>query len=100
MRLSVPPAIAEGVRLPYAVAGAPPGATVVIQRLERGGWRTVAVRPRGRLATPFAKRRWRLRAGVAGTGESAAVRVTVRPVTLGAVGDVNLGDGPGQVMAA
>jgi poly-gamma-glutamate synthesis protein (capsule biosynthesis protein) len=99
-RLAVPRAIAEGVRLPYAVAGAPAGAAVAVQRLERGGWKTVAVRARGRLRTPFSARRWRVRAVVAGVGVSPAVRVVVRPVTLAAVGDVNLGDGPGQVMAA
>src|SRR4051812_49685526 len=99
LRLSVPPAIAEGLRLPYSVSGAPAAAPVAIQRLQRGRWQTVAVRPRGRLRTPFGARRWRLRA-VAGAEASAGVRVVVRPVTLAAVGDVNLGDGPAQVIAA
>jgi capsule synthesis protein PGA_cap len=57
----------------------------------RAALRTGAARP-GRL---------RYRAALAGGGSvSPALRVRLRYVTLRAVGDINLGDGPGAVMAA
>jgi poly-gamma-glutamate capsule biosynthesis protein CapA/YwtB (metallophosphatase superfamily) len=41
-----------------------------------------------------------VRARVPGAGASAPVTVTVRPLRLAAVGDINLGDGPGDAIAA
>ncbi len=109
LRLSAPAQRAAGLRLPLRVSGAPPGARVVIERRAAGAWHPVRAliagrhgRARAALRTrPRPARRLRYRAALAdGTAVSPAVGVTLRYVTLRAVGDINLGDGPGEVMAA
>ena len=109
LRLSAPAERAAGLRLPLAVSGAPPGARVVVERRAGSAWRPVSAlfagrhgRARASLRTrPQPARHLRYRAALAdGTAVSPAARVTLRYVTLRAVGDINLGDGPGDVMAA
>ena len=98
---------AAGVPLPVSVIGAAPGVEVRIERRTRNGWRRVAAATAdatgaaaATVQTPRVARRWRLRARAADGTLSAARRVQIRPVTLTSVGDINLGDGPGAVMAA
>lgn len=104
--LSAPSVRARGVAIPVNGRGAPAGVAVQIQRIGRRGWRTVArVRSNGdgRYAARVPQRplaaRIRLRAVPAGAQPTKSVRVRTRAVTLASVGDVNLGDGPGEVMA-
>lgn len=73
--------------------------------LRRGGdWRPVGVRavgtrrPVARLRAPSRAGILRIRARGADGAVTRIRRVTVRPLTLAAVGDVNLGDGPGAMM--
>jgi poly-gamma-glutamate capsule biosynthesis protein CapA/YwtB (metallophosphatase superfamily) len=82
------------------------GEEVALQRRDAGGWRTVARAPAGedgsvalRDPAPGRARRLQYRA-VSGDAASAPVVVRTRLVTLAAVGDVNLGDGPGAAIAA
>jgi hypothetical protein len=104
MTLSVPPERAAGLALPVTVAAAPAGQPVTIERRTARGWhalRTLRADTQTiALKTPFTTTRWRLRARSADGTTSAAVPVTIRPVTLDAVGDINLGDGPGGQIAA
>lgn len=51
------------------------------------------------LRAPGQARTWKLRARGADGVATRAVSVRVRPLTLAAVGDVNLGDGPGAAIA-
>jgi hypothetical protein len=109
LHISAPAERAAGLRLPLTVSGAPAGARIVVQRRVGDQWLPVRElfaggRGRARLSLrtsvrPF--RRLRFRAALKdGSAVSPAVRVTLRELTLRAVGDINLGDGPGQVMAA
>ena len=99
---------ATGVALPLTVTGAPAGAPLTIERrTRRGRWIPVADATADaagvaalRLRTPLVARRWRLRARGDDGSRSAPTRTDIRPVTLTSVGDINLGDGPGAVMAA
>jgi poly-gamma-glutamate capsule biosynthesis protein CapA/YwtB (metallophosphatase superfamily) len=109
LRLSAPAEHAAGVRLPLAVSGAPAGAHVALERRDAPGWRVLTAlvadahgAASASLRTRVAPaRRLRFRAALAdGTTVSPAVAVRLRYVTLRAVGDINLGDGPGKVMAA
>jgi Bacterial capsule synthesis protein PGA_cap len=108
--LGAPRLVATGV--PIVTRGtAPPRSRVVLERLRRGAWRAVrsgraGARGRFRLAyrTRPADRRLRLRATAQAPGAppatSRSVVVRTRDVTLAAVGDVNLGDGPAAQMRA
>src|SRR3954454_23746282 len=106
VRVSAPRARASGVPLPLTITGAPPRTPVVVERRTSAGWIGVKAvdsnasgRASVRLHTPARTRRWRLRVRAADQ-RSAAIGVSIRPVTLTSVGDINLGDGPGDVMAA
>lgn len=104
--LRAPRTIATGTG--FELTGrAGPRSRVVVQVRVAGRWRPLtAVRadPRGRFAKavrPQAARpgyRLRLRARDGRTSREIVVRA--RDVTLAAVGDVNLGDGPGEAIAA
>jgi poly-gamma-glutamate capsule biosynthesis protein CapA/YwtB (metallophosphatase superfamily) len=97
---------ARGAPIEVKGRGAAPGARVEIEtRLRDGRWaRLGAARAdsRGRFARELrpkkARRRLRLRATASGA-ISNSVRIRTRPVVLAAVGDINLGNGPGAVMA-
>ena len=96
--------LATGVAIPVHGSGAAPGARVRVEVRLRGRWRRLAsarADASGRFARRVRPRRIRgryvLRA-VAGAAVSRSARVRARPVLLAAVGDVNLGDGPGGLI--
>jgi hypothetical protein len=106
LELRAPRTVASGVAIPLRGAGAVAGDRLTIEISRLGRWRPVAsaradaagrfrraVRPRK------VRRRYELRAVSAGGVASAPVTVRSRAVLLAAVGDVNLGNGPGVVMA-
>jgi poly-gamma-glutamate synthesis protein (capsule biosynthesis protein) len=106
LRLRAPRAAATGIRVLLAASGAPAGRRVLVERLSRGRWRRVRTARAGRkgrlrfsLRTAYRPQAYviRLRSGRA---HSNGVRIRTRQVTLASVGDVNLGDGPGQAIAA
>jgi poly-gamma-glutamate synthesis protein (capsule biosynthesis protein) len=85
---------------------AAPGAAVELQRQGASGWRTVArarVHSDGRYRVsaraPLNSQLVSLRTQAA-HGISRPLRIQQRPVTLAAVGDINLADTPGQQIAA
>jgi poly-gamma-glutamate capsule biosynthesis protein CapA/YwtB (metallophosphatase superfamily) len=100
--------VAPGGWIALTGSDAPEGTGLVLEtRAHDGGWRTagrsladedgdfsvegrVLARP-GRLA---------VRARAPGVATSAPVAVTVRPLRLASVGDINLGDTPGAAIAA
>jgi Bacterial capsule synthesis protein PGA_cap len=102
--------VATGVGI--ALRGAAPAhARIAVDRLRRSGWRRVRsarADARGRFRVRYLprppSRRLRLRArvldGLEAGAVSGSVVVRTRDVTLAAVGDINLGDGPGQQIAA
>jgi poly-gamma-glutamate synthesis protein (capsule biosynthesis protein) len=96
-----PDAVAPGGRLRVRVSGLMlPARTEV---LDHGAWRAVGRplrRPRRArvLVMPDVSLVVRLRARGADGRVTAPVRVRVRPLRLAAVGDVNLGDGPGGMI--
>lgn len=104
--LRAPAVRARGVAIPVSGRGAPARVRVAIQRIGRSGWRTVA-RTRSSSTGRYSARvpgrppasRVRLRAVPEGTRPTGSVGVRTRTISLASVGDVNLGDGPGQVMA-
>jgi len=107
VHLRAPSQRAAGVRLPLSLSGAPANATVALERrTSRGRWfgiKAVKTDARGRgrttIGTPVKARSLRLRIR-AGEAHSNVARTQVRLVTLTSVGDINLGDGVGDVMAA
>ncbi len=106
LQLSAPRVAATGTAIEVNGRGALPGERVSIEiRLKDGRWASLAAaraRPNGRFARSVRpkkpRRRIRLRAATA-AGVSPPIRVRTRPVVLASVGDVNLGNGPGAVMA-
>jgi poly-gamma-glutamate capsule biosynthesis protein CapA/YwtB (metallophosphatase superfamily) len=101
-------AVAPGGRVELEGEGARPGTELVLETRQRGrGWRPAGqaradrqghFRIEGRTAARPGK--LELRARAAGGGASAPETVTVRPLRLASVGDVNLGDVPGAAIAA
>jgi poly-gamma-glutamate capsule biosynthesis protein CapA/YwtB (metallophosphatase superfamily) len=100
--------VAPGGWIALAGSDAPAAATVLLEtRGDNGDWRTAArsstddqggFRVEGRvLGHPG---RLDIRARVPGVGASAPLPVTVRPLRLASVGDINLGDVPGEAIAA
>jgi hypothetical protein len=105
-RLSGPRLLALGVPVPLRGEGAPARARVAVDRLRHGVWRQVAAAAAGadgrfrvRVTPRPAGSRMTFRARVAPTSVSRPVAVRARAVRLDAVGDVNLGDGPGEAIA-
>ncbi|HEV2874919.1 MAG TPA: CapA family protein [Thermoleophilaceae bacterium] len=100
--------VAPGGRIELAGAGAPAGADLVLEVRRRAeGWSPVAqgraddegrFLVSGRVAAAPGPTSVRIRA--AGGGVSAPVAVTVRPLRLASVGDINLGDAPGAAIEA
>jgi poly-gamma-glutamate capsule biosynthesis protein CapA/YwtB (metallophosphatase superfamily) len=100
--------VAPGGWIALTGSDAPDSSRLVLEtRTQQGGWRTAGrtstdedggFRVKGRvLARPG---RLALRARVPGVGTSAPLAVTVRPLRLASVGDINLGDAPGAAIAA
>lgn len=105
--IHAPRAVATGTPIPLRGEGARPGETIELERLDAGQWRHVAslaADTRGRFSFTYrsskASRRYVFRARGSIHSEASEARVRSRDVTLTAVGDVNLGDGPAQVMRA
>jgi poly-gamma-glutamate synthesis protein (capsule biosynthesis protein) len=101
-------AVAPGGWMEMTGAGAPADARLVLESRSRGGrWRSAGhatsdddgrFRLRGRvLERPG---RVLLRARAPGVAVAAPVAVDVRPLRLASVGDINLGDAPGEAIAA
>ena len=107
LELSAPRLVAKGAAIDVKGRGAVPGDRVQIQvRLKDGRWaHLAAVKANqsgrfGRAVRPKkARRRFVLRATTTAGAISNRVRIRTRPVVLAAVGDINLGNGPGAVMA-
>jgi hypothetical protein len=107
LQLRAPRVLASGLAIPLRGGGAAPGERVRIEARASGRWRRLAAAradARGRFARRVrpdgprpgdSRRRYALRAVAAGGAASPVVTVTARPVLLAAVGDINLGDGPG-----
>jgi poly-gamma-glutamate capsule biosynthesis protein CapA/YwtB (metallophosphatase superfamily) len=100
--------VAPGGWIALTGSDAPERTGLVLEtRAQDGGWRTAGssstdedgdFRVEGRvLARPG---RLAVRARAPGVGTSAPVAVTVRPLRLASVGDINLGDAPGAAIAA
>ncbi len=105
LQLSAPPLVASGVAIPVRGTGAVSGERVLIEARVSGRWRRLAgarADARGRFGRKVRPRRSRgrhlLRAVAASGAVSPSVRVRARSVLLAAVGDVNLGDGPGALI--
>ena len=100
--------VAPGGRLAFAGDGAPGGAELLLEtRTPQGAWHQVGealanddgrFRVQGRVAAGPGRVAARVRA--AGGGTTTPVAVTVRPLRLASVGDINLGDAPGAAIAA
>jgi poly-gamma-glutamate capsule biosynthesis protein CapA/YwtB (metallophosphatase superfamily) len=102
------PAVAPGGWLKVSGQDAPKGAELVLESRSKGGeWRVFGrgeasgdgdFTVQGRvLERPG---RVQLRARAPGVAAAAPAALTVRPLTLASVGDINLGDVPGEAIAA
>jgi poly-gamma-glutamate capsule biosynthesis protein CapA/YwtB (metallophosphatase superfamily) len=101
-------AVAPGGRVALEGGGAPARAELVLETRRRGrAWLPAGegradaegdFRVEGRVVA--GPGRLALRVQAAGGGASTPVAVTVRPLRLASVGDVNLGDAPGAAIAA
>ena len=105
-RLSGPGLLALGLPVPLRGEGVPARAPVAIDGLRHGAWRQVAAATAGadgrfhvRVTPRGAGSRMTFRARVAPASVSKPLVVRARAVRLDAVGDVNLGDGPGEAIA-
>jgi poly-gamma-glutamate capsule biosynthesis protein CapA/YwtB (metallophosphatase superfamily) len=100
--------VAPGGRIELAGEGAPSGADLVLETRRRGrAWHPVAdgraddegrFLVEGRVAAAAGRAGVRVRA--VGGGASTPAAVTVRPLRLASVGDINLGDAPGAAIEA
>jgi poly-gamma-glutamate capsule biosynthesis protein CapA/YwtB (metallophosphatase superfamily) len=100
--------VAPGGRITLEGADAPAGAELILETRRRGdAWRQLGearaddeggFRVAGRVVAEPG--RMLVRARALGGGASSPVAVTVRPLRLASVGDVNLGDAPGAAIAA
>jgi hypothetical protein len=106
LELRAPRLVATGAGFTVTGAGAPPGARLRVEVRLKGRWRRLAGasadaggRFARRLRPRRARRRFVLRVLAADGRASDPVLVRTRNVTLAAVGDINLGDGPGLVIA-
>jgi hypothetical protein len=106
LELSAARLVAKGTAIAVKGRGAVPNDRVQIEiRLKDGRWARLAAakaNQNGRFARSVrpkkARRRILLRATTAGA-TSNRVKIKTRPITLAAVGDINLGNSPGAVMA-
>jgi poly-gamma-glutamate capsule biosynthesis protein CapA/YwtB (metallophosphatase superfamily) len=100
-------AAAPGGRIALTGEGAPAGAELALELRRRGrAWVPIGegqagedggFRVEGRVIAAPGRVALRIRA--AGAGVSTPVAVTVRPLRLASVGDINLGDAPGAAIA-
>jgi poly-gamma-glutamate capsule biosynthesis protein CapA/YwtB (metallophosphatase superfamily) len=101
-------AVAPGGRIVLTGAQAPPSASLVLETRSRGGhWRAAGETTsdedgRFRLEGRVVARPGPVTVRARGSDGAVAtpVRVMVRPLRLASVGDINLGDVPGQAIAA
>jgi poly-gamma-glutamate capsule biosynthesis protein CapA/YwtB (metallophosphatase superfamily) len=105
LELRGPRVIATGVDFTVRGSGAVGGERIRIELRRGGAWRaleSVTAGVDGRFAARVAPRRPRRRYMIRAAGTdgrvSPPIAVRSRHVTLAAVGDINLGDGPGLVM--
>jgi poly-gamma-glutamate synthesis protein (capsule biosynthesis protein) len=105
LELRAPRLVATGVAIALEGSGAAAGEGVRIETKVRGRWRPLAATRADaggrfrRSAKPHRlRRRYVLRATAASGATSQRVSVRARPVLLAAVGDINLGDGPGALI--
>jgi hypothetical protein len=104
LELTAPRVLATGVPIELRGAGAAPNERIVIEVWLKGRWRRLAATradARGRFERAVRPKRIRPRYVLrAGGAAAASKRVVVRsrPVLLAAVGDVNLGNGPGALI--
>jgi len=105
LALSAPRVTATGVAIPLQGRGALPGERVRIEVRRKGRWRPLAAAradAAGRFRRSVRPARVRSRYAFRATGSAGAVSkrvgVRARPVTLAAVGDINLGNGPGALI--
>ena len=106
LELSGPQLVATGVGFTVSGQGAPPGGRLVLELRLNGRWRQLATatanaggRFKRELRPRRARRRFVVRAVAADGRVSPPVVVRTRNVTLASVGDINLGNGPGLVIA-
>jgi poly-gamma-glutamate capsule biosynthesis protein CapA/YwtB (metallophosphatase superfamily) len=106
LELRAPALRADGLAIPLRGAGAAPSEQVRLEARLQGRWRRITFTradANGRFARSVrprrARHRYAFRATTAGA-VSRRVTVRARPVLLAAVGDVNLGDGPGAMIDA
>ena len=107
LELSAPRVVASGVPIPLAGTGALPSERVRIEVRRKGRWRPLAATRADaagrfqRTVRPASIRsRYALRATDSAGAVSKRANVRARPVLLAAVGDVNLGNGPGALIDA
>jgi Bacterial capsule synthesis protein PGA_cap len=106
LALSAPAVVASGAPIGLSGSGALAGERVTIEIALKRRWRPIARatadaggRFRRTVRHRAMRRRHLLRARAASGAVSPRVRVRSRPVLLAAVGDVNLGNGPGALIA-
>lgn len=106
LQLSAPRVVATGAALTVRGSGATAGQQIRIEVQRGERWRrldTAVADAAGRFVARVrprrSRRRYTLRAAAADGRVSAPIVVRSRDVTLAAVGDINLGDGPGLVMS-
>jgi Bacterial capsule synthesis protein PGA_cap len=106
LQLSAARVVATGVAFTVRGSGAPAGQQIRIEVQSGERWRrldTAVADAAGRFVARVRprrpRRRYPLRAAGADGGVSEPIVVRSRDVTLAAVGDINLGDGPGLVMS-
>ena len=106
LELDAPALVATGVGFTVKGQGAPPGGRLVLELRLNGRWRRLAAASanaggafRRALRPRRARRRYVVRALAADGRASPPVVVRSRDVTLASVGDINLGNGPGLVIA-
>ena len=104
LELHAPAVRGTGVAIPLRGSGAAPNERVGIETRLHGRWRPLAAaradaggRFRREVRPHRLRSRYRLRA-VAAAAPSRPITVRARPVLLAAVGDINLGDGPGALI--
>jgi hypothetical protein len=106
LKLRGPKVVATGVSIKLAGSDSLPGAYIDVERRRSGRWQRIkstTAGEDGRFTVNYKplnlSRRYVFRARAADGSLSAELDVLSRDVTLMAVGDVNLGDGPATAMA-
>jgi poly-gamma-glutamate synthesis protein (capsule biosynthesis protein) len=105
LELRAPSLLASGLPVALHGSGAAPNERVGIEVRLRGRWRPLSAAradATGRFRREVRPQRRRSRLVLRAVGRAVSSRVVVRsrPVLLAAVGDINLGDGPGGLIQA